>query len=84
MRHTVFVLVLLALTACEKDASETAGENITVRDVEYFLSNPAERKGTFKKCKKNPGELENTPECQNAREANKRAYLDEINGALSK
>ncbi|PSH70132.1 entry exclusion protein [Phyllobacterium brassicacearum] len=64
--------------------TKKADHDATARDVQYFLDNPDERKAVFSKCENNPGELRNAPECQNVREANSKAYLDDIKKAVSK
>lgn len=37
-----------------------------VRDVDYFKKNQGELKAVRDKCRANPGQLEDTPECINA------------------
>lgn len=35
-------------------------------DVNYYKENPEERAAKIKECLQNPGELEHTPNCENA------------------
>lgn len=53
------ILVTLAssLVGCQEEK---------VRDVQYYLDHPEERKEQIGKCRNNPGELESTPNCKNA------------------
>ena len=58
MKKTFLLLTLtLTLTGCKEEK---------VRDVQYYLDHPEERKEWIEKCRNNPGELENTPNCKNA------------------
>ena len=63
---TVFTLhvmfCILGITACSKQ--EAKGY-----DVEYFKQNAEMRTKTLQECRNNPGELEDTPNCINAEQA---------------
>lgn len=57
-------LVTLMLTGCfeNKPLEET-------KSVDFYSKNPAERAVMVKKCSNNPGELKDTPNCINAKQA---------------
>lgn len=66
LRPTVFGLVLsgvLGLAGCTKESLEP------VQTVEWYKTHEAERIATIQKCTNNPGQLEGTPNCINARGA---------------
>jgi len=52
---TIFISILLA--ACDSE---------TTYDVEYYVSHDNERQQKLQECANNPGELADTPNCQNA------------------
>ena len=43
--------------------------------VEYYVQNDDARKAKIKECKDNPGELKNTPNCQNASKAHAKQLM---------
>jgi hypothetical protein len=45
------------------------GENEEIHDVEYYYKNFDECKKQVEKCQNNPGKLEDTPNCKNAKAA---------------
>lgn len=45
------------------------GDKTPVQTVEWYKEHTAERKEMLSKCESNPGELENSPNCVNARQA---------------
>lgn len=45
------------------------GESTPVQTVEWYKEHDAERRDMLTKCKSNPGELENSPNCINAQQA---------------
>ena len=55
-------LVSLFLTAC-------GTESETTKTVDYYKEHDADRKAKLTECENNPGELANTPNCQNAHKA---------------
>lgn len=73
------------LVACSEDVPEGNAPSGTseiqdaspssVRDVQYFLDNPEERRALRQECRNNPGVLQNSAECINADEANKQARV---------
>ena len=62
------VLPLLLLIGCEAKKEEAK-----VQTVDWYLAHDAERKATLKECQNNPGELGQTPNCENASVATRRA-----------
>jgi hypothetical protein len=62
----LLILVMLAssLVGCGEEK---------VHDVQYYLDHPEERKVQVEKCRNNPGELGNKPNCQNALTAEARS-----------
>lgn len=62
----IITLTGLALTGCFDDTTEQA---TPTHDVEWFKTHDDERKATLTECSNNPGELKDTPNCTNAREA---------------
>ena len=62
MKKCIVLLItlgmLLVLAGCEK-----------TQTVEWYKTHEAERNAVLKKCKDNPGELQFTPNCQNAYQA---------------
>jgi len=53
-------------------------------DVQYYLDNPDILKETVEKCRSNPGNLNNTPNCINAEEAFRKEYLEQMKRAWKK
>lgn len=60
---TIFALIVAAavLAGC--------GEKEPTRSVDWYKEHAAERKELLEKCRNHPGELENSPNCINAQEA---------------
>ncbi len=65
----VFLSGIIALTGCTKEALEP------VNTVEWYKAHEAEREAMLKKCFANPGQLAETPNCVNAKEAASRLFL---------
>jgi len=62
----MFLVLASSLVGCKEEE---------VHDVDYYYKNFDECKKQVEKCEKNPGKLENTPNCKNARAArHKRAF----------
>ncbi len=57
-------LVSIMLTGCFQEAEP-------VHDVEWYKTHDAERQAKLKECSNNPGELRDTPNCENAVQAEK-------------
>jgi len=70
-RLTCAMLVsgMIALTGCTKEALEP------VNTVEWYKAHEAEREAMLTKCLNNPGQLAETPNCVNAKEAASRLFL---------
>ena len=60
---------IIALTGCTKEALEP------VNTVEWYKAHDTERKAMLTKCLNNPGQLAETPNCVNAKEAASRLFL---------
>lgn len=66
LRPIVFSLALsgaIGLAGCTKEALDP------VQTVEWYKQHDAERIAVIQKCMNNPGQLEGTPNCVNARGA---------------
>ena len=74
MKRTVLLIGLVALVACSK--SEKA------YSVEDFLADEALLVEHVERCRNNPGELAQTPNCVNAAVADGKARLERMNKAL--
>ena len=60
----IMIAVLgLVLSGCNKATQEV------VRSVDWYKTNKSERLAKLEACKANPGELQQTPNCINAMEA---------------
>lgn len=64
---TLLLFVTAALVGCS--------EKETVKTVDWYKSQDAERKAMIIKCKANPGELALTPNCVNAKQADNEKAL---------
>lgn len=65
MKKPLILLVLASsLVGCKEEK---------VHDVQYYLDHPEERKEQVGKCRNNPGEIEDAPNCQNALTAEARS-----------
>lgn len=73
MRRVMMLTAVTMLTACSPANSENTNPKEPVRDVAYYLSHPDEREAQLNKCKNNPGELADTPNCKNAKAARLKA-----------
>jgi hypothetical protein len=61
----VVALVSFALTGCFDDSPETG----PVQTVDWYKSHDNERQTMLETCSNNPGELQETPNCVNALQA---------------
>lgn len=57
----------------EADTAGAPEGDAVVRDVQYFIDNPDERRAVRDRCRNDPGALEDTQDCVNADEANSEA-----------
>ena len=73
-------LVLLMLASSLMGCGKEKEEEEEVHDVDYYYKNFDECKKQVKKCQNNPGELEDTPNCKNAKAAyHKRLWSNDKN-----
>lgn len=73
----VAALVLVIFSAACSEPQPAA-----VITVSEFLANGSLRADHIGKCRENPGELGQTPNCRNAEEAEGKARLERMNRAL--
>lgn len=74
----IYALAALAfLAAC----GDSGTEREAVHDVEYYVEHPEERDAMTAQCENNPGEIGDTANCRNAREADRKSLIDEIKAA---
>jgi len=68
MKTKVLLTAILSLflSAC---GSEAEPKKEPTKTAEYYINNEAELKAKIKECSNNPGELEKTPNCINAKQA---------------
>lgn len=76
MKRVAALVMTTLLAACSEPPPPTV---ITVGE---FLANESLRADHIGKCRENPGELGQTPNCQNAEEAEGKARLERMNRAL--
>jgi hypothetical protein len=73
MHQNNFILLAVTLTtalnACTPPTEKSR------HTVEEYLADDALRKGQFSRCANDPGSIGETPDCVNAREAERRANL---------
>jgi len=62
MRFLFIVVTALLLVSCSNDTQPA-------HDVKYYFDNPDTLKEVLEKCRNDPGNLEDTPDCINAEEA---------------
>jgi len=68
MKNAILMAFVFTLFAgCESKKPEAPKE--VTQTVDWCLKHDQERKATLEKCRNNPGELGNTPNCVNARTA---------------
>ncbi|MFH1553682.1 MAG: EexN family lipoprotein [Pseudomonadota bacterium] len=75
MKRIAALLLMLPLAACFESGEGT-------HTVSEYLGNDALRADQLSKCRDNPGELAQTPNCRNALEADGKARLQRMNKAL--
>lgn len=76
MKRIAALVLMALLAACSEPPRETV---ITVSE---FLADDGLRAEHIEKCRENPGELAQTPNCRNAEEAEGNARFDRMNKAL--
>lgn len=76
MKYVLSLIMMASLAACSEPSQATV---ITVSE---FLADENLRADHIGKCRQNPGELAQTPNCRNAEEAEGKARLERMNRAL--
>jgi hypothetical protein len=76
MRYVSALVMTASLAACSEPPPAPV---ITVSE---FLANESLRADHIGKCRENPGELGQTPNCRNAEEAEGKARIERMNKAL--
>ena len=67
-KHVIIsIIILLSLCGCNKENQLPKKED--VKTVDWYLSHKDELNKQIKICTSNPGELENSPNCINAKSA---------------
>ncbi|MBR0857768.1 EexN family lipoprotein [Bradyrhizobium liaoningense] len=79
---TRLAIVLLTVTATALTGCNDANEGKQVKTVGWFLDHRDELALALKACRDNPGERGKTPDCINANEARKKAFVKEMKDAL--
>lgn len=67
------VVTLIALAACSSEKEH---------DVQYYLDNPTERAAKIEECVNNPGKLDGTVNCENAKDAQVRQEFSSENKGM--
>ena len=70
MKLTMCMLIVLVSTAIASPAWAEANT------VDWYVAHEDERKAMEAKCANDPGDLQNDPDCINAKEAGRQAALD--------
>lgn len=70
-------LFATVFSGCTNNKSENI-ETSSTKTVIWYESHSKERAETLQKCFENPGELEDTPNCENARQAEIQASIGEL------
>ena len=76
MKRGAALVMMALLVACSEPSPAT------VITVSAFLADDNLRADHIGKCRENPGELGQTPNCRNAEEAEGKARLERMNRAL--
>lgn len=79
---TRLAVVLLTGAAAALTGCNDADEGKQAKTVGWFLDHRDELSLALKTCRDNPGERGKTPDCINANEARKRAFVKEMKDAL--
>lgn len=75
-------IALLTVAAAALTGCNDAKEDRQVKTVGWFLDHRDELAMALKTCRDNPGERGKNPECINANEARKKAFVKEMKDAL--
>lgn len=77
MFRILLLAAIVPFCACDNGATKSEA----VHDVQHYLEHPDEREAMTIRCKNDPGELGDAPDCRNAGEADRRSLIDEIKAA---
>ena len=77
MPSILLVAVAAALVGCND-----ANDSQQTKSVDWFFDHRDELQATLKRCRDNPGERGNTPDCINANEARNKVTVQEMKDAL--
>ena len=80
MKTRLAILLLTGATALVGCNDADKGQQ--AKTVGWFLDHRDELTTALKACRDNPGELAKTPNCVNANEARKKAFVKEMKDAL--
>jgi predicted small secreted protein len=75
-------VVLLTVAAAALTGCNDANEGEHVKTVGWFLDHRDELAMALQACRDNPGERGKTPDCINANEARKKAFVKEMKDAI--
>ena len=78
---TSLAIVLLTVAATLAGCNDV-NKGQEAKTVGWFLDHLDELAIALKACRDNPGERRNTPDCINANEARKKAFVKEMKDAL--
>lgn len=78
----MLAIVLLTVAAAALTGCNDAKEGEHVKTVGWFLDHRDELAMALRACRDNPGERGKTPDCINANEARKKAFVKEMKDAL--
>ena len=79
---TRLAILLLTVAAAALTGCNDANEGKQVKTVGWFLDHRDELAIALRACRDNPGERGKTPDCINANEARKKAFVKEMKDAL--
>ncbi|HID7198040.1 TPA: EexN family lipoprotein [Klebsiella pneumoniae] len=76
MKRVMSMAAATLLAACNPASDDNTSFKEPVQDVPYYLNHPDEREAQIDRCKNNPGELADTPNCKNAIAARAKAMTE--------
>ncbi|MBR0965719.1 EexN family lipoprotein [Bradyrhizobium elkanii] len=80
--NTRLAIAFLTVIAAALTGCNDANEGQQVKTVGWFLDHRDELAVALKACRDNPGERGKRPDCINANEASKKAFVKEMKDAL--
>ncbi|WP_407194568.1 EexN family lipoprotein [Bradyrhizobium sp. STM 3566] len=81
MKSRLAIVFLTVAAACLTGCND-ANKSQEAKTVGWFLDHRDELSIALKTCRDNPGERGKTPDCINANEARKKAFVKEMKDAL--